>query len=107
MKSNITLSTGRVIGHRPYLSNNEPNGATEAYVIGGGNMTDSEWREYCLFIRFRTGEKVKTKPTALTRLVGVITAIHQATAQGHSACASVYCGKHESVKVPLSDLIPA
>jgi len=41
MKTNITLSTGRVISHRPY-----GNGATEAFVLSGGNMTDKEWIEY-------------------------------------------------------------
>lgn len=50
MRKNIILSTGRLIGHRPYLSNGEPNGATEAFVIGGGEMTNEEWQEYCLVI---------------------------------------------------------
>lgn len=50
-KADITLSTGRVISHRPYLSNGKPNGATEAYVKGGGNMTDAEWIEYCKLAR--------------------------------------------------------
>lgn len=47
MRKNITLSSGRVIGHRPYLINGQPNGSTEAFVIGGGNMTNDEWVEYC------------------------------------------------------------
>lgn len=47
MRSNVTLSTGRTVAHRPYLSAGEPNGATEAYIVGGCEMTDAEWREYC------------------------------------------------------------
>ena len=50
MRKNITLSTGRTIGHKPYLSNGVPNGATEAYVIEGGEMTNAEWVEYCKII---------------------------------------------------------
>lgn len=50
MRKDIILSTGRVIGHRPYLSNGEPNGATEAFVIDGGEMTNQEWTEYCSII---------------------------------------------------------
>ena len=57
MRKNITLSTGRTIGHKPYLSNGQPNGATEAYVLGGGEMTDDEWTEYC----HRTMSKPKPK----------------------------------------------
>jgi len=59
MRKNITLSTGRTIGHRPYLVNGEPNGATEAFVIGGGEMTNQEWSEYCKIIH-----EVKTPQTA-------------------------------------------
>lgn len=61
MKPNITLSSGRVIGHKPYLSNGLPNGATEAYVIGGGNMTNDEWHEYCH--RMMPKPQPKIKPT--------------------------------------------
>jgi hypothetical protein len=50
MRKNITLSTGRTIGHKPYLSSGVPNGATEAYVIEGGEMTNAEWVEYCKII---------------------------------------------------------
>ena len=46
-KPNIQLSTGRVVAHRPYLSNGQPNGATEAYLTDGTEMTDDEWTEYC------------------------------------------------------------
>jgi hypothetical protein len=53
----------------------------------------------------RVGDKVRTKPTAFQRVVGQVVCVHQATAQGHPACASVYCGGYESVKVPLSDLV--
>lgn len=42
MKPNITLSTGRVVYHRPYK-----NGATEAYLLNDETMTDDEWQEYC------------------------------------------------------------
>ena len=59
MRKNITLSTGRTIGHRPYLVNGEPNGATEAFVIGGDQMTNAEWSEYCKIIH-----EVKTPQTA-------------------------------------------
>lgn len=50
MRKDIVLSTGRTIGHRPYLINGQSNGATEAFVIGGGGMTDAEWIEYCNII---------------------------------------------------------
>ena len=50
MRKNIILSTGRTIGHKPYLSNGKPNGAIEAYVIEGGEMTNAEWIEYCKII---------------------------------------------------------
>ena len=50
MRENIILSTGRTIGHRPYLINGIPNGATEAFVIDGGEMTNAEWVEYCQII---------------------------------------------------------
>lgn len=46
-KPDIVLSTGRVVSHRPYLSNGEANGATEAYIKDGGEMTNEEWIEYC------------------------------------------------------------
>jgi len=50
MRKNITLSSGRTIGHRAYLINGVPNGATEAFVIEGGEMTNDEWLEYCKII---------------------------------------------------------
>ena len=50
MRKNITLSSGRTIGHRAYLINGVPNGATEAFVIEGGEMTNDEWIEYCKII---------------------------------------------------------
>jgi hypothetical protein len=48
MRNNVTLSNGRIVAHRPYLSAGVPNGATEAYIMGGGEMTHTEWQEYCL-----------------------------------------------------------
>jgi hypothetical protein len=53
----------------------------------------------------KTGDKVRTKPNAWQSIAGFVVCIHPETAQGHSACASVYCGDYESVKVPLSDLL--
>jgi hypothetical protein len=53
----------------------------------------------------KIGDKVRTKPNAYTRVEGIVTALHRETVYGHSACASVYCGKYESVKVPLNDLV--
>lgn len=53
---------------------------------------------------FKVGDKVRTTPGAMRRLAGFIVAIHPETPAGHSACASVYCGGYESVKVPLADL---
>jgi len=50
LRKNITLSSGRTIGHRAYLINGVPNGATEAFVIEGGEMTNDEWLEYCKII---------------------------------------------------------
>lgn len=59
MKQDIKLSTGRTVSHRPYLSNGQPNGATEAFIVSGGEMTDEEWQEYCQ----ATMQKPKCKPT--------------------------------------------
>jgi hypothetical protein len=50
MRKDITLSTGRIVSHRPYLCNGEPNGATEAFIIGEHEMTNEEWNEYLLII---------------------------------------------------------
>jgi hypothetical protein len=50
MRSNVTLSNGRIVAHRPHLSAGVPNGATEAYMIDGVEMTESEWSEYCSLI---------------------------------------------------------
>lgn len=58
MRQDITLSTGRVVSHKPYMVAGEPNGAIEAfilthYVIGGikiekhSELTNQEWAEYC------------------------------------------------------------
>jgi hypothetical protein len=53
----------------------------------------------------KIGDKVRTKPSAWQSVAGRVVAVHQPTTQGHSACASVYCGGYASVKVPLSDLV--
>lgn len=53
----------------------------------------------------KIGDKVKTTANAFSRVCGFVVALHSETKQGHSACASVYCGGYESVKIPLSDLI--
>lgn len=58
MRENITLSTGRVVAHKPQTIAGQPTGATEAfilshYVISGvkiekhSEMTNAEWQEYC------------------------------------------------------------
>ena len=60
MKKDIKLSTGRIVSHRPYLSNGLPNGATEAFIKYEQDltlndvfysvnyaMTHDEWVEYC------------------------------------------------------------
>ena len=52
----------------------------------------------------KVGDKVASKPNAFTRIAGYVVALHPATAAGHSACASVYAGGYESIKVPLNDL---
>jgi hypothetical protein len=46
MRGNIALSSGRTIEHSPM-----PNGATEANVVGGREMSDEEWGEYCRAIK--------------------------------------------------------
>jgi len=46
MRPDVTLSNGRIVSHKPYLSAGKPNGATEAYMQDGGNMSDEEWKEY-------------------------------------------------------------
>ena len=50
MRKDIELSTGRIVSHRPYLSNGEPNGAIEAFIVGGHEMTNEEWLEYVSII---------------------------------------------------------
>ena len=45
-KPDVTLSTGAVVKHRPYLSHGLPNGATEAYLSDDRIMTSAEWIEY-------------------------------------------------------------
>lgn len=55
--------------------------------------------------QLKIGDKVRTKPNSYTRVSGIVTALHRETVYGHSACASIYCGKYESVQVPLTDLI--
>jgi hypothetical protein len=42
----MTLSTGRVV-----LNRGMRNGATEAYIADGSEMTHAEWEEYTAFIR--------------------------------------------------------
>jgi hypothetical protein len=53
----------------------------------------------------KIGDKVRTTPQAWQSVCGSVVAIHPETRQGHVACASVYCGGYESIKVPLSDLV--
>ena len=50
MRKDVALSTGRIVSHRPYLSNGEPNGATEAFIVGEHEMTNEEWLEYVSII---------------------------------------------------------
>ena len=45
-KPDVTLSTGAVVKHRPYLSHGLPNGATEAYLSDDRPMTYAEFLEY-------------------------------------------------------------
>ena len=60
MKTDILLSTGRIVSHKPYLSNGVPNGATDAFIkferdstlngvfyLVNYAMTHDEWIEYC------------------------------------------------------------
>jgi len=63
MKKNILLSTGRTIAHRPYH-----NGATEAFVLEGGEMTNQEWTEYNLTIDARNDPENMEKALALFRV---------------------------------------
>ena len=55
--------------------------------------------------QIKVGDKERTKPNAFQRVAGFVVAVHPETVQGQSACASVYCGGYESVKIPLSDLV--
>lgn len=50
----ITLSTGAIVLHKPY-----GNGATEAYLENGRNMTDAEWIEYCKILHAETASANK------------------------------------------------
>jgi len=59
MRKDVTLSTGRIVSHRPYLSNGEPNGATEAFIVGGYEMTNEEWLEYVSIIHSPKDETCK------------------------------------------------
>ena len=54
-------------------------------------------------MEIKIGDKVRTKPGAWQRVAGYVVAIHTESA-GYSACASIYCGGYESVKVPICDL---
>jgi len=63
MKQNIFLSSGRTIGHRPYH-----NGATEAFIVEGGEMTDQEWIEYNRTIEARNDPENMEKALALFRV---------------------------------------
>ena len=67
MRENITLSTGRVVAHKPVTVAGEPTGAIEAfilthYVISGvkiekhSELTDAEWREYVSIINPETAQ---------------------------------------------------
>ena len=49
----VILANGRIVAHKPYISGGKPNGATEAYMLDGGNMTNDEWSEYCSLIHSR------------------------------------------------------
>jgi hypothetical protein len=51
----------------------------------------------------KVGDKVASLPHAFTRVVGKIVCLHPENSQS-PACASVYTGAYESVKMPLSDL---
>jgi hypothetical protein len=49
MRKDVTLSTGRIVSHKPYLFNGEPTGAIEAFISdenGEHEMTNEEWLEY-------------------------------------------------------------
>jgi len=53
MRKDVTLSTGRIVSHKPYLSGGEPNGAIEAFISdenGEHEMTNEEWLEYVSII---------------------------------------------------------
>ena len=51
MRPDVTLSNGRIVSHKPYLSAGKPNGATEAYMQDGGNMSNEEWKEYVSLLK--------------------------------------------------------
>jgi hypothetical protein len=59
MRKDVTLSTGRIVSHRPYLFNGEPDGATEAFILGGHEMTNEEWLEYVSIIHGLKDETCK------------------------------------------------
>ena len=46
------LSTGRIVAESKMA-----NGATHAEIQGGGEMTESEWMEYCDIISAMTSEQ--------------------------------------------------
>jgi hypothetical protein len=53
MRKDVTLSTGRIVSHKLYLSDSEPNGAIEAFISdenGEHEMTNEEWLEYVSII---------------------------------------------------------
>lgn len=56
MRSNITLNNGRIVAHKTM-----PNGATEAYMLDNGLMSNDEWLEYVSIINPKT--ETKKKPT--------------------------------------------
>jgi hypothetical protein len=54
MRKDVTLSNGRIVTHKAM-----DNGATEALMLDGGEMSDSEWNEYA-----QTINKLDTPPKA-------------------------------------------
>jgi hypothetical protein len=56
MLSLVRLSSGRYIDHRPL-----PGGGHEAFPLGGGELSDTEWQEYSELIARRWRLKLEAK----------------------------------------------
>lgn len=76
-KSDVTLTNGRVVTHTRMA-----NGAHDAVMVDGGDMSHAEWEDYCARVVGYTPKKQRFYKTARTTL----------------ACAAVAAGQFVRVR---------